>query len=360
VSAKKRSHTLAAAAGLAVAYVGLFPLPMERELVAGPAWAIETAGPAARVDSGAGAGRPRPFLSGGRVGYYDPAGGLLFSEPVLYGASIGAASFINYSRLPSSLVVKDAHGAFLEAIPARGYPLLDAAGERILLVSLDGKGLAEVDRSGDTLWRLEFASLITTLDFGNAGLLVGLLDGSFALYDRTGKVLYSLKSPASRVPAIFGCAARSDALACVAGIDPQRLIVVARNEGRFQVAVDTTLSSDFRREVLVRFAAAGHTLYFEEPGGLGLLDLRSRAVRAVPLPGSVRALAEAPASRLWAALYAGAGSGGTSSGLRIYQAPDRLVLRETLPAAADFLAGSDTGFVVGLGQRLVSVEFRRE
>ncbi len=357
MSAKKKSHTLAAAAGLAVAYVALFPLPMERELVAGPAWAIETGGP---VSAGAGAGRARPFLSGGRVGYYDPAGALLYSEPVLYSASTGAASFINYSRLPTSLVVKDPRGAFLEAIPARGYPLLDAAGERILLVSLDGKGLAEVDRSGDTLWRLEFPSLITTLDFRDAGLLVGLLDGTLSLYDRAGKALYSLKPPASRVPAVFGCAARSDALACVAGIDPQRLIVVARNEGRFQVAVDTALASDFRREVLVRFAAAGHTLYFEEPEGLGLLDLRSRAVRTVPLPGSVRAIAEAPGNRLWAALYSGAGSGGSASGLRIYAAADRLVFRETLPPAADFLAGSDTGFVVGLGPRLVGLEVRRE
>jgi hypothetical protein len=358
VSAKRKRHTLSAAAGLAAAYVALFPLPMERELVAGPGWAIETAGPAR--GEGPGAAKASPFLSGGRVGYYDPAGALLYSEPVLYGASIGAAAFVNYSRLPSSLVVKDPRGTFLEAIPASGYPLLDAAGQRILLVSRDGKGLAEVDRSGSTLWRREFASLITSLDFGDAGLLVGLLDGTLALYDRAGKALYSLSPPASRIAVVLGCAARPDAIACVAGIDPQRLVVVTRGDGRFQVAANLPLASDFRREVLVRFAAAGHTLYFEEPGGLGLLDLRSRAVRTVPMPGRVRALAEEPRDRLWAALYAGPHPGEGSTGLGIYDASDRLVLRETLPAAADFLAGSDRGFVIGLGSRLLGVEVRRE
>lgn len=355
MSARKRHHALAAAAGLAAAYLLLFPFPLEKDLVVEPVWAVDTAG---TTRSSAGPGRP--FASGGRVGYYDPSGVLLLSEPLLHGASIGETSFINYSRLPSSLVVKDARGGFVAAIPAGGYPLLDAEGKRILLVSRDAKGLSEVDRSGETLWRLEFASLITAIDFGDSGVLVGLLDGTLALYDHRGGPLYNLKPEGSRIPVVLGCAARADSLACVAGIDPQRLVVVGRSEGGFKPVVNLALASDFRREVLVRFGEAGGALYFEESDGLGVLDLRSRAVRRVPLPGRVRALAEAPRERLWATLHGGErGSEGTP-GLRVYQAPDRLVARERLPAGADFLAGSATGFVIGFGPRLVSVEARRE
>lgn len=356
MSAKRKHRALAAAVGLAVVYVLLFPLPMEKELVVEPAWVLETtAAPAGRPG-----GEARPFLSGGRVGYYDPAGALLLAEPLVYGASIGDASFINYSRLPTSLVVKDSAGAFVAAVPAGGYPVLDAAGRRILLVSRDAKGLAGVDRSGDVLWRLEFASLITCVDFNEAGVLVGLLDGTLSLYDHGGRAVYSLKPEGSRIPVILGCAASADALACVAGIDPQRLIVVGRSEGRFQPAANLALASDFRREVLLRFSEAGRpggALYFERADGLGVFDLRSRAAAVVPLPGRVRALAEAPQQRLWAALHDG---GDGAAGLRVYQGSDRLLARERLPADADFVAGSGSGFVVGFGSRLVSVEVRRE
>ncbi len=358
MSAKKRHRALAATVGLAAAYLLLFPLPMEKELVAEPAWVIDT-----KAATGRGGGTPRPFVSGGRVGYYDPDGELLFCEALVYGAAIGAQSFVNYSRLPASLVVKDPRGGLVAAIPAGGYPLLDAAGQRILLVSRDAKGLVGVDCSGDVLWRREFASIITCIDFSEAGLLVGLLDGTLSLYDHAGRAVYSLKPDGSRVGVILGCAASADALACVAGLDPQRLIVVGRSEGRFQPVVNLALASDFRREVLVRFSASsrpGAVLYFERPDGLGLLDLRSRIAAAVPLPGTVRALAEASQQRLWAVLHEAGEGGGGGTGLRIYHTPDRLLLREPLAGDADFLAGSDSGFVVGFGSRLVAVEVRRE
>jgi hypothetical protein len=143
----------------------------------------------------------------------------------------------------------------------------------------------------------------------------------------------------------------------VAGIDPQRLIVVGRSEGRFQPVADLTLPSDFRREVLVGFSRAGDAVFYERPDGLGLLDLRSRGAATVPLPGRARALAEVPQRRLWAALHE---SGDGARGLRVYHAPARLLARERLPAGADFLAGTDSGFVVGFGSRLVCVEVRGE
>jgi hypothetical protein len=353
VSARKKHHALAIAAAIAAAYLVLFPFPMERELVAEPAWVLDTT-----AHPGASSSGSRPFLSGGRVGYYDPAGVLLYSEPLLYGASVGRSAFINYSRLPSSLVVKDARGSFVAAIPAAGYPVLDASGEHVLLVSRDANSLAGVDRTGETLWRLEFASVISSVAFGDWGVLVGLLDGGLALYDMRGRPLYNLKAEGSRIPIILGCAGRADSLACVYGIDPQRLIVVSRKEGRFQQAANLTLESDFRREVLVQFSASANALFFEEPDGLGVLDLGSRIVRRIPLPGPVRTVAEVPGERLWAALHGGPAGG--PAGIRIYQAPDRLLARERLPAGADFLSGTAKGFVVGFGSRLLSVEVRRE
>ena len=247
-------------AGLTAVYLLLFPRPMEKELIVAPAWALDTAGPAGRPG-----GPARPFLSGGRVGYYDPAGELLLSEPLVYGASIGAAAFVNYSRLPSSLVIKDTRGAFVAAVPAGGYPLLDAAGQRMLLVSRDAKGLTGVNRSGETLWRREFASVITCVEQADQGVLVGLLDGTLSLYDHAGRALYTLKPEGSRVPVVLGCAASDDALASVVGIDPQRLIVVGRSEGRFEPVADVTLPSDFRREVFVRFSESGGTVFFRAP-----------------------------------------------------------------------------------------------
>jgi hypothetical protein len=359
VSDRKKRRVLAYAAGGALLYLLLFPFPMEKETVLAPAWVIDTAAAASPAAPGGQGGEARPFASGGRVGYYDRSGALLFSEPLLYGATTGSTAFINYSRVPGSLVIKDPRGGFVAAIPTGGYPLLDAAGRRVLLVSRDAKGLVEVERSGEPLWRLEFASVITSLDFGPAGVLVGLLDGALSLYDHRGTQQYTLKPAGSRIPVILGCAAGTDALACVAGIDPQRVVVVGRREGRFQPVVDLPLGSDFRREVFMRFAESGAVLFVEQPAGLGLLDLRSRRLHGLPLPGPVRRLAETPLDDLWAVMHAPAASGG-DAGLRVYRMPDRPVATAGLPAGADFLAGAPNGFVVGFGSRLVNVEVRHE
>ena len=80
----------------------------------------------------------------------------------------------------------------------------------------------------------------------------------------------------------------------------------------------------------------------------------------VSLPGPIRAIAEAPRQRLWAALHGPGGAAQAGAGLRVYADPERLLARGGLPAGADFVAGAESGFVVGFGSRLLGVEVRRE
>jgi hypothetical protein len=94
------------------------------------------------------------------------------------------------------------------------------------------------------------------------------------------------------LPIILGTAVSEDRnqLAIISGIDPQKLTILQQQEEGYAEGLMLELTSDFRREVQLGFAADPRFLLFEIRDGLGVLDTRKGKMSEFLIPGVVQSL----------------------------------------------------------------------
>jgi hypothetical protein len=276
--------------GVVFLYLFLFAFPAGREPLLRPAWVRGL--PPARLSAPDSLEGYFPFRAGSRFGYADAAGEICHSEAVHYGVAESQAGFINYGQLPENLVFVDPRGRLLHSVAGFGYPVLDDGGGVLLSVNSDLSGLRRLDWDGGTLWSLEFPAAITSLVLTAQECLVGLMDGRLVHVAGDGHVLSESAFPGSRIPVILGLGLSSDArqLAVVSGIEPQRLTLLQRKQQIFATAFSRELSSDYRRELRMRFSSDGRFLYFEGEGGLSVLELKGQQAAVVHSEGQLAGL----------------------------------------------------------------------
>ncbi len=128
---------------------------------------------------------------------------------------------------------------------------------------------------------------------GSAGLLAGLLNGSLELVNRAGATVFSAAPSGSRVPVIIAAAAAADGsrLACVAGIDPQFLVLYGTKGATFVETSRTALTAEFRREMRMSFSPDSRWLAVEGDGAVGIVDPVSGRLAWTPLRGALAGIA---------------------------------------------------------------------
>ena len=225
-----------------------------------------------------------PFRIGDFFGYADMAGNLHYFQKTHFNVALSESVFINYSRVPSNLVIQNSSGEFIQSLPGSGYPLLDRTGDRFFIISSDCSGLRRITTDNVELWRVEFASLITCLALTDRDMILGMLDGSVKIIDENGSTSRDLRPSGSRVPIVLGCAADPirGSVAGVFGIDPQQLFLWNGDDSEI---VYSELPTDFRREVFVRFSVDGEYIFVEGESELLLWDTSGKSMTAVPLSG---------------------------------------------------------------------------
>ena len=154
---------------------------------------------------------------------------------------------------------------------------------------------------------------ITTASVGADLLLLGLLDGRLLLLDAQGRIDLELTPGESRVPIVVAAALApaGDRLAAVSGLDPQRLSVLEKREGRWMPLWSHSLDTDLRREALLRFTADGRFLLFEGRESVGVLDLLQRREARLAHSGRLAGLT----------VGGSAPAGGTRAGPRAARRP---------------------------------------
>jgi len=336
-----------------VAYFLLFPYPLGRELVAVPRWAVAL--PAASAPGSAAPGGPvAPFQVGNRFGYVQGDGTIVYCGTVLYRVALSSSAFVNFSRLGTDWIVQDPAGRRLMSFSGSGYPLVSPDGRRLFTVKTDLSGLQERDRNGDTAWDRDFPTMMTSLSVQGDLVLVGLLDGSLHLLNREGSPVFDVTPGGSRIPVVVGCALSPDGarLAAVTGIDPQYLVVMAREGAAFSPVMRTPLPGTFRREVRIGFSPGSRLLFLEGTAGPGLLEATGGAVRWLPLHG-VLAGAAFPHQGRAAAFAARDGSVGR---LLIEPAAGSPVSREEFPAHDLFVGTIEGQLLLGLDGQLLRID----
>jgi hypothetical protein len=333
-----------------ILYFLLFPYPLQRELVARPAWAVSVDDAA----SGGDAAGAAPFRLGDTFGYVRPDGTLLSKEKTLFGVSLSAAGYVNYTRLGTDWIMYDPAGRRLFSFSGRGYPLLSADGARLFNVKSDLSGLIEMDKTGEPAWERDFPTMMTSVSLQGDAVLVGLLNGSLQLLNRHGSPVFELVPGGSRLPVIMGCALSPDAtlLASVSGIDPQYLAVFQGSGSSYTVLGKSRLPSELRREVRMSFSPDSRFLAFEGVGLAGLFDPASARVSWLELRGPLAGISFPGKGRL-AAL---AGRSGAAADLRIVAPFTAPIVRESFPAQDLFMGAVDGQLLLGVNGKLLRID----
>jgi len=325
---KRPARVLFAAILLIVFYFFLFPYPLGREMVAHPRWAVTiapstgTPAPVAAGPSPVGAAAPSGLSSGepavsswqlgDQFGFVCEDGTLLYSGQASYRVALSSGGFESYTRLGTDWILQDRSGRRLAGFLVSGYPLLSPDGRRVFSVKTDLSGLSELDHGGGVLWDRDFPTMITSISVQPDLALVGLLNGTLVLLDRTGTPVLEHAPGGSRVAVIAGDAAAPDGsrMAAVCGIDPQYLVVLRRSGTGYEPESRERLPTTFRREVRMGFSPDSRWIFLEGAAGPGLFDPAGRAMRWLDLPGPLAAASTAESGKV--AAFATLDSSGVS------------------------------------------------
>jgi hypothetical protein len=276
----------------AVVYVVVFPAASGKELFLLPAWTVDLENAEASARAGEDEGEVSAFRLSGLLGYVNSRGNILFQEKLAYDAAVGPRFFVNYPAVPLNLVIRDRRGEFLGNIGGGGYPFIHR--DKLFLLSPDGHGLSRVSERGDILWEKKFTSLITAADSGDESLVLGFLNGAFAVLGNDGEPEYEAPPAPGGLAVSLRAGIAGNALyfTGLSGGSPQRLRLFVRQEGGYSPLFEAPLQSSYRRAVVARYFSEPDYFVFEQPGGAGLFEVEKQKLLYVSLSGRLVELAD--------------------------------------------------------------------
>jgi hypothetical protein len=341
-------------------YVLLFSKPLRTEPVISPAWveSLSSPRPAAGPPTQASIG----FRMGDIFGYTTPTGGIQYLNVSQFEVQMDGNRFINFSSVPQNLVMRDSSGRILSSIESQGYPILTAG--RYFVINTDRTELMELTDQGDTKWQNDFGSMITCMGATKALAVVGLLDGSIAVVDGSGRTVTAYAPGGSRVQVIYGCAISDDGsrIALVSGLDPQKLVLLSRARGGYRPYSVLNLETSFRSAVFVNFLPGVPYVYYEGAGSAGYVSISGRQIGTLPLRGTVRAVSLGPKSLLFLLSSSAADSSGKGpqSELTVVRPPNSIVARSTFPGGNLFLRSIGSAIYLGVDRTLMRLNYADE
>ncbi len=229
-----------------------------------------------------------PFLLDNKIAYVSSSGKTIYSEDLLYGASIDNHGFINYSRQNKVLVVKGNKGQFLNAVDQPGYPFF--SGGRRFIISYDNNSVSEFNLSGDILWKKTYGSTLSSVSASESLVFISNTNGEIQVLGKSGKNLFSKQIKSSRINIVYGGAVSENGeyMITVAGIDPQLISIWKDSGSNYSIDQTWTLSSEIRRNSLTGFSPDGLFAYIESEHEFFIIDLKKMKLYSKPLSGRIQ------------------------------------------------------------------------
>ncbi len=222
-----------------------------------------------------------PFVGSRFFGYLDEEGRVLFREEILFDVAVSQDSFINYSRMGESLVYRSPNESFFYRIDGEGYPVYRR--NRLFLLSHDRMSIISIAPGGESRFRLDFPSLITSLDAGPKTIAVGLLNGTAAIHDLDGKRITVLQPTEDKRPVYaVALSPKGSYVALVRGYGPQQLTVFRKKSGEVKELKRWSTEEAILREVLLRFSDDERLLFREKANGIERIDLAKMEAKHIP------------------------------------------------------------------------------
>jgi hypothetical protein len=186
----------------------------------------------------------------------------------------------------TGLEITDPDGRILSRSAESGYPV--ARNGNLFLYDGEGRIGKIRPANGGVLWRREYLSPVTVLDSVEGRTLIGLLDGRVEILDDDQGVVFEYKPGGSRIEAVYGGALSSDGsmVALVAGLDPQRFILLQERKNGFRPVFHRDTGTDYRRSVRVGFVRGDHEVLYETEGSATSVDCTDFGIRKLDLGGN--------------------------------------------------------------------------
>ncbi len=187
------------------------------------------------------------------------------------------------------LEIKDRENRILSRSAAEGYPV--ARNGNLFLY--DGAGILRKIRpsNGEVLWRREYLSPLTVLDAVGERTLIGLLDGRAEIITDSGEIILSYRPGGSGIEAVYGGALSSDGsmVALVAGVDPQRFVLLQERKNGFRPVTHHDTGTDFRRAVRVGFVRGDQEVLYESENSVSSVDCDDFSIDKLMMEGDAEA-----------------------------------------------------------------------
>ncbi len=342
----------------------LFALVLDREFILRPVWYNEFSdGKSLEKIVDSELDNFFPVKVANFFGYIDRKGKIAFWGKKDFYTTICKNYFINYGKVSENFFIRDKVGKLESGFGAYGYPFFGRNSDRLFIVKTDLTGLSEIDFTGDVKWEKQYSSIITSMDDWNGYELVGLLDGELQLLDGNGNEIFVFKDKDTTIPVINGVAIShsGEYLASISGLEPQKLFVFKRGYGDdgedvYSLYMQRNLSSDFRREVFIKFSNDNRFLFFEGNEGLNVLDLARRDF--VVLSGGRCNIVEYSGDTHY---FVSVHHPGNNEGdiLSLVSPLDMIRAREYLNKNVSFLKLIENHLFIGFGDTLLRIDIER-
>ncbi len=349
-AALRRARGFLLVLGLSFFYIVIFARSAEEELLVRPLWSLDVndSSISAGVDKGI------PFRLGSLIGYFASDGRLVFREQIIHDAALFEESFVNYSSVSETAVLRDSDGRVVRSINEPGYPL--GLGERLYILHPDGGGLSEWGADGEALWSRKLPSLVTDVAAGDSMTAVGLISGEIMLLDAEGAEAARYRTLGSRIPVVYGVSMNEAAgtIAAVVGVDPQRLLFLNFRDGQLTPGVQGDLTSHFRRPVFLKFLSEYGLAAVETPNGVSFVSPGSGRSWPLEGAGTLSGFSARPGQMVLLSTE----SEGRQS-IRAVVPPGRLVFRLSVEAESVFLDVRDWVSYLGIEDHILSIALER-
>ena len=222
-----------------------------------------------------------PFLMKNKFGYFSDDGKIIMSREIVDKVSASANYWCQYGKDAKETTIYGPFGNPVTTIKAVGF--IHIVKDRIYLFMPGGYGLAEYNVNGERLWKYEHTAPITAFHSTQQGVVLGYSDGRVAYLNKDGSEVFNFYPGGSAYQVISGVALSNNGkfIACVSGIEKQRILLVHVMALHYKIVKHEYLKGNLYRQVFVSFDDDSSCAVFESSDGIGIIDCKSYQIQFI-------------------------------------------------------------------------------
>lgn len=289
------------------------------------------------------------FSLGDYFGYFTEKLDITFLDKKDYKVSISDDVFINYPKISQILDIQNRDGARRSKIETTGYPII----QDDCVVVISDSFISLYNLEGNLRWKKEILSIITSLSISEDHVLIAYLDGYCELMSISGETVFSYRPGGSRIEAVYSAAISSDSqyISIIAGLDPQRFILLQDRKGEYKPVYHFELDEEFRRSLKMYFSEDDSRIFFENSQGINIFNLDLKTLTVAGDSGRMENIYMDEAGDFYTAMLTDQNGGS----LKIFTLDNRIVLDKRFDGGTLFFKKNNNRVYVGADKFLMSL-----